>query len=669
MLPGSTSERPPLPVYIYKTTTRAPRPEVIQHIPRLRPTPGSISTEPTESGEVTNPRRQPYASLLPRKSSTPNYISLRPITPPTDENEESTGRPSVIQVIRPKGFKKVLVTKRPLDASTTAIPYTSTEFYPTTYGEEEGVQRQIDSNTVTEVGLAASGTEDSPDVFGGGPTARPYPAAAYRTLFNPLPQYQRILQTSFLQNQNQYLTAGAEGRGPPPVNGPGYGPYGNQPPIPNRFQDPAAIAQFAQISPRAQALPGGQNLPYPGDAGRQGLPPGGQNLQYPGDLGRQGLAPGGQNLPYPGDLGRQGLAPNGQNLPYPGDLGRQGLLPGGQNLPYPVDPARQGLAPNVQNLPYPVDPGRQGIPGRQGVLPPGFQNPREQLPYPQPENVTPYPQDPNINPQPQTLPPSGYNPAQGLPPPNPEDSLRRQPPIPPPYSPDQANPQTYIMEQLIRMLLAAQMQARPQQQLSPFQQALISTLGLNNVPQDFLPNRNYDPRYPYPNYQPRQPYYPPYDPRYPYQNYQDPYAPQSPYQNRYNQYYGPNPYQAYNPYQGYSQNPLYQYPPEEALLRMFLGQRYPPPVPQPSPQIQQSPSAFDRSPQYAQQVQQNPGQVFGQRIPIVERSPYPQREASSERSTVYTRRPPSSRGKGSRNVQIVEEPTASASSTTTSKPS
>ncbi|KAL0275686.1 UNVERIFIED_CONTAM: hypothetical protein PYX00_003474 [Menopon gallinae] len=250
---------PRLPIYIFSTTptsndiTTTIRPVVIQHIPKVRPSPATSVTETTESEEVDKRTTvATFGSLLPKKTSNTNYVTLKSgdaTTEVTESEEVTTKKPSVIQVIRPRTgpFKKVIVTKRPIAASTPKT-ITTTEFYSNEFlqrlrekNQQSGVRRQLDfdnnySTTPENANLITSGTEDSPDVYGGSPTPRPYTTVAYRTLFTQVPQHQRILQNSYIQNQNQFLAASV----PPQIN-----PYG----LPGQAQDPARLLPAPPLLP------------------------------------------------------------------------------------------------------------------------------------------------------------------------------------------------------------------------------------------------------------------------------------------------------------------------------------------------------------------------------------------------------------------------------------
>lgn len=562
---SSTTSTPRLPIYIYGSSTlkndvsSTIKPVVIQHIPKVRPTPASSSTEPTESEEITS--RPTYGSYLPKKSSTPSYITLKSNEITSTESttiEEPTRKPNVIQVIRPRTgpYKKVIVTKRPIDTTTPKV-VTTTDYYSKDYAARlrdkeiqnefynNGVRRQLPYNTNYATGpdymnLVTSGTEDSPDVYGGGPTSRPYPAAAYRTLFTQIPQHQRILQNSYIQNQNQYLAAALN----------------SGLPLPN-------------INPQ---------LPYPG--GPQPIPGG------------------------------------------PQQIGPNNFLP-------PVNPEYQQPGRRLPNPP--ADP-RQ------------YTDQRVTSPAPVPQPA-PAPQVPPVAPN---------------------------QPYPPPYIPPA------LMEQIIRMLLLAQQRRQPQG-ISPFQQALISTLGPNNIPPELQDNKGYgyDPRYyqaPYPNYS-QVPYpYPPYgtqsnyDPRYadprlmgPYGDPRaPPYPPPYPYPDpRYGYQqgpYGPNPYGPYQPRLPYGIDPRQQQQNDDSfLLRMLLSARYPPQ--EPNPEVQNSPNTVERSPVYGQRLA-DPS-AYRQRLS--ESGAYGQRLSDSTTSPT-TLKP---RLSSVRNVQIldpVNESTESSSS-------
>ena len=218
-----------LPVYIFGSSTSSSpvtvtsKPVVIQHIPKVRPTPGSSSTIPTESEEIL--LKPLLSDLAPKRTSNTNFISFdnNDDTSESTLPEENSDNQSVIQVIRPRPgpFKKVIVTKRPVVATTPKV-VTTTEYKSKDYVEkiknedsstegENGVRRQLGVTdnylTTTTSNLATSGTEDSPDVYGGKQVTRPYPSTAFRTLFTQIPQHQRILQNSYIQNRNNYISA------------------------------------------------------------------------------------------------------------------------------------------------------------------------------------------------------------------------------------------------------------------------------------------------------------------------------------------------------------------------------------------------------------------------------------------------------------------------------
>lgn len=227
--PSQDIPPPRLPIYIFGSSTPSNivssiKPPVIQHIPRTRPTSGSISTIPTESEEIL---RKPllYPEFVAQRTSNSNYISFdtndisstTETKPVTEENKENE---SVIQVIRPRPSSLKKPSRRPV-ASTTPKVVTTTEYKSKNYLERlknksyldgrNGLRRQLNGRnkdqTSTPPTLMTSGTEDSPDVYGGGHTSRPYPTNAYRALFSQIPHHQRILQNSYIQNQNQYLAA------------------------------------------------------------------------------------------------------------------------------------------------------------------------------------------------------------------------------------------------------------------------------------------------------------------------------------------------------------------------------------------------------------------------------------------------------------------------------
>lgn len=266
---------PRLPIYIFSTTptsndiTTTIRPVVIQHIPKVRPTPATSTTGTTESEEVDKRTTvATFGSLLPKKTSNTNYVTIKSgesTTEAPESEEVTTKKPSVIQVIRPRTgpFKKVIVTKRPIVDTTTPTPtstptpittttstpktITTTEFYSNEFLQrlrdrnQNGVRRQLDfdsnyATTPENTNLITSGTEDSPDVYGGSPTPRPYTTVAYRTLFTQVPQHQRILQNSYIQNQNQFLAASL----PPRINH-----YG----LPGQAQDPARLLPAPPLLP------------------------------------------------------------------------------------------------------------------------------------------------------------------------------------------------------------------------------------------------------------------------------------------------------------------------------------------------------------------------------------------------------------------------------------
>lgn len=504
---------PRLPIYIFGSSTPASkvtsssRPVVIQHIPKVRPTPASSSTIPTESEEIL--LKPLLSDLAPKRTSNTNFISFgtNDVTPSapdsttttTTTTEENTGNPSVIQVIRPRTgpFKKVIVTKRPVVATTPKV-VTTTEYKSKDYleklknkestteaGNEVRRQLGITNNyaTPTSSNLVTSGTEDNPDVYGGRHASRPYPTNAYRALFSQVPQHQRILQNSYIQNRNHYLAAAL---GNPSITS-------TTPPqlIPSTTPNPNQIKTYTG----APSVPQDSNI-----------------------------------------LSGQS---NFLSTPIP------------QAVPQPLP----------QPAPQPV---------------PDIQSQRQ------------FDVLPNYGRQ---YPPTGI-------------------PIGPPHQLQSLSNQIYIppalIEHLIRMLLAAQQRLinQRQQTISPFQQAVIATLGPGNIPPELLSNR-YDPRYyqpqvPYPNFSQVPSSYPdpmpsrgPYDSQYSVPYYQTfvPYDPRYSYQT---QMFTPVPFARFPPQtHPYEVDPARQQN-DDLVLRMLLGYpRFPPQGP-----VQPTSNVVERSPPY-----------------------------------------------------------------------
>jgi len=605
---------------------------------------------------------------------------LKNSTPRSNDDSEDdyvepvTRRPSVVQTLRPRNHKKVVISKRPVEVTTIHPILHTTRVYPVTIvpdkefidSTHDDVQRQVDSNSVTEHGLTASGTEDSPDVFGGGPSARPYPAAVYRALFNPIPQYQRILQASQLQNPGQVPGAEYQSGGPKIA----YPPSGRG----ALSTDPRLAAQFQTGGPQIAYPPSGRGALSPDPRLAAQYQPGGDQIPYP-QSGRRGLSPD----PRPVAQYQPPTEPNSNYPPpYP--------IPDGRSLPpsSPAgpDPATQFLANmqrQYQGLSFPSGRGRIGVHPAANA----YQD-VPTAPDQQPLNDEQYtPQGPAPIPprKPQTLPPISYNPAQGLSPsqnvPGQVSLQQRQPNPPYPYSqyqPPSREGTNFLMEQLLRMILGAHIQPQPQppqssgQNITPFQQALIAALGLQNG--RFLEN-GYDPRYQayqsIPYYPPpgaASPYSPsPYAPRYQTQpNFPDLYSYRNPYLD-------PNPYGNPLPFNmGYPPQPYQnQVSPQEALLHLLLGRGSP--TPRFNPEIPNTPAGLDRSPEFVSQrpIQARPpgpapSVFYGQRIPsgsnIVERSP-----STTPRPASTIRQ--SKQGNGSRNVQILEQESSDTTATET----
>ncbi|KAK6616980.1 hypothetical protein RUM44_005337 [Polyplax serrata] len=483
-----------LPVYIFGSSTpitevtSSSKPVVIQHIPKVRPTPASSATLPTESEEIL--LKPLLSDLAPKRTSNTNFISFgtSDVTPSSLEvqttTEEPGRNPSVIQVIRPRigPVKKVIVTKRPVVTTTPKI-VTTTEYKSKQYLEKlknksletgNGVRRQLaisrDNHiTTTTANLVTSGTEDSPDVYGGRHISRPYPTNAYRALFSQVPQHQRILQNSYVQNRNQYLAAA---------------------------------------------------------------------------LGNPSVLP-------------TTSAPHLQSTTTPGPI---------RNYP--------GVAS------VPQDSNISPVQGSYVHAPP-----QQPLPDPRPINLPP---PAYLRQYPQTVVPN--NPT----------------PVPNTYQSEQSSSQILIppslLEHLIRMLLVAQHRLashQRSQQMSPFQQAVVATLGPGNVPPELLSNR-YDHRF----YQPQGPYpyvestasRTPYEAQYPYYSSYVPFDPRYPYHH---QMFTLVPYTRYQPRtHTYDLDPSrQQQTQDDYLFRMLLG--YPRFQSQaPVPGIQPTSNVVERSPAY-----------------------------------------------------------------------